>query len=347
MTAPGTRATPPVRGGVGERAAAAATGARRSRARSPTRRTCAPSTCSSGVDPAQPARLGADPGDRHRARRARSPGVRAVLTHADVPGAKCIGVSHLQDQPVLAFDRVRHHGEPVAVVAAEDLATARRAAALIAVDYEPLPVLRQRRGRARPGAPALHPDGNDRAHGPDRARRSRPPLPPTRSTVRGDLRGRHAGPGLPRPGGRARASAAATAASSCEVATQWLHRRPRADRGGARAARGAVRLVLAGVGGAFGGARGPLGARARLPARARHRPAGEDGLRARGVLRRRTCTATRRGSSTSTSPAPDGRLLRVRARLLFDGGAYASSSTAVIANAATLACGPYAVPERR
>jgi CO/xanthine dehydrogenase Mo-binding subunit len=40
----------------------------------------------------------------------------------------------------------------------------------------------------------------------------------------------------------------------------------------------------------------------------------------------------------------DGRLLRVRARLLFDGGAYASTSTAVICNAATLACGPYAVP---
>ena len=34
----------------------------------------------------------------------------------------------------------------------------------------------------------------------------------------------------------------------------------------------------------------------------------------------------------------------MRARLLFDGGAYASSSTAVIANAATQACGPYAVP---
>ena len=43
----------------------------------------------------------------------------------------------------------------------------------------------------------------------------------------------------------------------------------------------------------------------------------------------------------------DGRLLCVRARLLFDGGAYASSSPAVIANAATQACGPYAVPNAR
>jgi CO/xanthine dehydrogenase Mo-binding subunit len=40
----------------------------------------------------------------------------------------------------------------------------------------------------------------------------------------------------------------------------------------------------------------------------------------------------------------DGTLLAVRARILLDGGAYASSSTAVVANAATLACGPYRVP---
>src|SRR5918995_1860194 len=51
------------------------------------------------------------------------PGVRAVLTHADVPGAKCVGAGPYKDQPVLAFDRIRCHGEPVALVAAEDLAT--------------------------------------------------------------------------------------------------------------------------------------------------------------------------------------------------------------------------------
>src|SRR3954468_6097720 len=46
------------------------------------------------------------------------PGVRAVLTHADVPGEQLVG-SVLPDQPVLAIDRVRHHGEPVAIVAAD------------------------------------------------------------------------------------------------------------------------------------------------------------------------------------------------------------------------------------
>jgi CO/xanthine dehydrogenase Mo-binding subunit len=43
----------------------------------------------------------------------------------------------------------------------------------------------------------------------------------------------------------------------------------------------------------------------------------------------------------------DGRLVAVRLRLILDGGAYASSSTAVIANAATLGCGPYDVPNAR
>src|SRR5918999_5283315 len=84
------------------------------------------------------------------------PGVRAVLTHADVPGAKCVGPGPHKDQPVLAFDRVRCHGEPVAVVAAEDLATARRAAALVAVDYAPLPVLTDPDAALAADAPRLH-----------------------------------------------------------------------------------------------------------------------------------------------------------------------------------------------
>src|ERR671935_244785 len=68
------------------------------------------------------------------------PGVHAVLTHADVPGAKTYGLE-FPDQPVLAIDRVRYFGEPVALVAAEHPEQARRAAARIVVEYEPLPAV--------------------------------------------------------------------------------------------------------------------------------------------------------------------------------------------------------------
>jgi CO/xanthine dehydrogenase Mo-binding subunit len=64
-------------------------------------------------------------------------GVHAVLTHSDVPGRKTYGLE-FADQPVLASDRVRYFGEPVALVAAEHPEQARRAAEKVAVDYEPL-----------------------------------------------------------------------------------------------------------------------------------------------------------------------------------------------------------------
>jgi len=62
------------------------------------------------------------------------PGVHAVLTHADVPGAKHYGLDE-SDQPVLAIDEVRYQGEPVAILAASDPHTARRALSKITVSY--------------------------------------------------------------------------------------------------------------------------------------------------------------------------------------------------------------------
>ena len=66
------------------------------------------------------------------------PGVEGVITSADVPGKDGFGV-FTHDQPIMARDRVRYVGEAVAAVAAEDVATARRALALIKVEYEELP----------------------------------------------------------------------------------------------------------------------------------------------------------------------------------------------------------------
>jgi xanthine dehydrogenase D subunit len=266
------------------------------------------------------------------------PGVRAVLTHEDVPGEKLVG-SVVGDQPVLAIDRVRHHGEPVALVAADDPVTAHRAAALVAVDYEPLePVLSVQRALAD-DAPALHPGGN--------CLRSVPIL-------RGDprasgdvvIRGRYEvgiqdqaflGPesGLAIPAG--------DGGVELHIATQWLH----IDRDQIAAGLGLpvdrVHVVLAGVGGAFG-AREDLSIQLHACLLALR-----CGAPVKMAYRREESFA---GGHVHRHPASmeyehhadrDGRLIAVRARILLDGGAYASSSTAVVANATTLAVGPYKV----
>lgn len=95
-----------------------------------------------------------------RTERARTlPGVRAVLTHRDVPGLNAFGISR-QDQPVFCFDLVRYVGDAVAAVAAETPEAAERALELIEVDYEPLPVLDTPEKALAEGAPKLHPWGN-------------------------------------------------------------------------------------------------------------------------------------------------------------------------------------------
>ena len=90
------------------------------------------------------------------------PGVHAVLTHGDVPGQKTYGLE-FADQPVLAAERVRYYGEPVALVAAEEPEQARRAAAAVRVEYELLePVVDMERATEQP---PLHPERPTMAYG--------------------------------------------------------------------------------------------------------------------------------------------------------------------------------------
>jgi CO/xanthine dehydrogenase Mo-binding subunit len=81
------------------------------------------------------------------------PGVVCVVTGADAAALRdpFYGVS-LRDQPVMATDRVRYVGDPVAAVVAVDEATAFRAAHAIKVDYEPLPALMTIDDALAPGA---------------------------------------------------------------------------------------------------------------------------------------------------------------------------------------------------
>jgi CO/xanthine dehydrogenase Mo-binding subunit len=82
------------------------------------------------------------------------PGVAAVLTAADISNTK----PYYSGRPVIAIEKVRYVGEPVAAVAAADLRTAEEALALIHVDYEELPAVVGLDAALGKGAPLVHDD---------------------------------------------------------------------------------------------------------------------------------------------------------------------------------------------
>jgi carbon-monoxide dehydrogenase large subunit len=90
----------------------------------------------------------------------------AVLTPADLPELPplaCIDAEETTrpfNQPVLASDKVRYVGEPVAIVVAEDRYVAEDVAELVAVDYEPLPAVADPERAMEPDAPILHEETN-------------------------------------------------------------------------------------------------------------------------------------------------------------------------------------------
>ena len=102
---------------------------------------------------------------------AKAPGVVAVFTGEDtaadgVGGLPCGWQIHNKDgspmaepaHPVLASDKVRHVGDPVAVVIAETLGQAKDAAEKIAVDYEELPAVVDMNKAVADGSPLVHDD---------------------------------------------------------------------------------------------------------------------------------------------------------------------------------------------
>lgn len=88
----------------------------------------------------------------------RVPGVRAVITGADVRPAR-FG-RRLQDWPVLVWDRARFVGDRVAAVAADTLEAAEQAAALVEVEYQELPAVFDHMKALEPDAPVLHPEAD-------------------------------------------------------------------------------------------------------------------------------------------------------------------------------------------
>jgi len=84
------------------------------------------------------------------------PGVRAVVTSADLAWCDPYFGPAFRDRPILAIDVARYEGEPVAAVVADDLAAASMALDRIAVDYEPLPAATTIESALAPDAPLVH-----------------------------------------------------------------------------------------------------------------------------------------------------------------------------------------------
>ncbi|MEV4413265.1 xanthine dehydrogenase subunit D [Catellatospora sp. NPDC049609] len=269
----------------------------------------------------------------------RVPGVYAVLTHEDVPGEPLYGLEHV-DQPVLAAGVVRYQGEPIVIVAADHPETARRAAARVEVGYEVLDPVTDPEAALDPAGPRVHVDRpNLLRHVPIRRG---DPHATAAVVVTGEYEvgmqdqaflGPESGLAVPAEDG----------GIDLYIATQWLH----VDQKQVAACLGLpadkVRLTLAGVGGAFG-AREDLSMQvhASMLALRTGRPVkmvyGREESFFGHVHRHPARLRYEHGADEH------GRLVYVKARILLDGGAYASSTGAVVANAATLGVGPYDVP---
>jgi CO/xanthine dehydrogenase Mo-binding subunit/aerobic-type carbon monoxide dehydrogenase small subunit (CoxS/CutS family) len=269
-------------------------------------------------------------------------GVHAVLTAADVPGKTTFGLE-FSDQPVLASDVVRYEGEPVVVVAAETLEQARRALELIELEYEPLSVVSDMEEAFAPDAPRVHEFGNVLRHvhierGEPESAEAEVWLEAYFETAMQDQAAL----------GPEAALAVPTADGGVELRTmtQWSHVDLQQVAPSLDLPPDKVRISLAGMGGAFG-SREDLHCQihAALLALRTHRPVkmtyGREESFHGHVHRHPSRTWVRYGATR------DGRLVTADVRLLLDGGAYASSSPAVLANAATFAAGPYEVPNVR
>ncbi|GHC04549.1 oxidoreductase [Streptomyces anthocyanicus] len=283
-----------------------------------------------------------------------TPGVYAVMTYDDLPtDVRHYGLE-IRDTPVLAHGKVRHHGEPVAIVAADHPETARRAAAKIKVEYRELPLVTDEASATAPGAVLVHEHRTDHHSG----HVPHPNIVHRQPIVRGDAAAAAAradvivtgdyhfgmqdqaflGPesGLAVPG--------EDGGVDLYIATQWLHSDLRQIAPVLGLPEDKVRMTLSGVGGAFGGREDlSMQIHACLLALRTGKPVKMVYNRFEsffGHVHRHPARLHYEHGATR-----DGRLTHVRCRIVLDGGAYASASPAVVGNAASLSVGPYVVDD--
>jgi CO/xanthine dehydrogenase Mo-binding subunit/aerobic-type carbon monoxide dehydrogenase small subunit (CoxS/CutS family) len=273
-------------------------------------------------------------------------GVAAVITSADVPGEDGFGV-FVNDQPIMARDKVRYVGEAVAAVAAEDPLIAKRALSSINVVYEPLPAVYDPDEALRAGAPVLHdyaPD-NVTKHIPIRVgdvdkgfAESDLVIEETYSTQQIEHAYLEPEAGL----AYVDHDGVVTIVSPDQNITHHRHMLARIIAKPISK----VRFIMSPVGGGFGGKEDMIyqGMLALLAMKTQ-RPVRLVFTREESII----STAKRHPSRTVLRMGlmRDGRIRSLQMKMICDGGAYGLSTEGVMRKAAILAAGPYVIPNVR
>ena len=287
----------------------------------------------------------------------RLPGVHAVLTAAEVPDVRFGGV--VMDVPLLARDRVRYVGEPVAVVAATTPDIAAEALRLIEVDIEELPLLDDPEEAMRPDAQLLHEEWASYTANPIVIRHAN--VCGESTLQRGDPTAAFDEPGLVIVEGTYRTQVVhqgylepravlAEATPGGRVTVWTTTQLPFGIRDELALILGVpvgrVRVIPTAMGGGFGAKlRICLEHYAALLALRTGRPV----RMLMGVDEALIADAPRAGSVCHVRSAvrPDGTLVAREVRQIHDAGAYAGSGPGYCGSGALVAAGPYRIPHLR
>jgi CO/xanthine dehydrogenase Mo-binding subunit len=278
------------------------------------------------------------------------PGVEAVLTAGDVPWNHIVeqatgGLGELSvSMPVLAGERVRYVGEPVALVAARTPQLAEEAAELIDVDYEELPGVYDAEEALAEGAPQVHDVGNvligwEVGHGDPAAA-----LDGADVVVRGTYRSQRVEHAYMEPEagvGWIDTSGVVTLRVSAQVIEHAAHLSAILGL-----PENKVRVISSYMGGGFGGKEDmTVEPYLALLVAATRRPVKMVWERQESIL-----ASTKRHPFVmryETGVRRDGTIVAQNVDIVGDAGAYPYLSARVLFAGAALACGPYSVPDVR
>jgi len=282
--------------------------------------------------------------DTEKARALR--GVATVLTGEDVPSNRLVEKPSgapgelLVAMPVLATDRVRYAGEPIALVAAETQRLADDAAELVRVEYEELPGVFDPEVALLPGAPLVHDDGNVLASWHIQRGDAQAALAAADVVVEGEYRTQHVEhASLETESG---VGWIENDVVTLRVATQIIeHATDIAEM--LKLPANKVRLIAAYMGGSFGSKEGmTVEPYLALLVWKTRRPVRMVWSRQESIL------ASTKGHPFimryRTGATNDGRIVAQDVDLIGDAGAYPNKSARVLFYGAALSCGPYFTP---